>query len=96
MRLGKDAMYRQLDQSFEDALDYLRAQLIVNLSASPFYVGKAEDREEMLRRADEARRERRGCWSDARRAGWNGRESSGQEQQLHRPQSSQDRRTYRA
>jgi enoyl-CoA hydratase len=27
MRLGKDAMYRQLDMAFEDALDYLRAQL---------------------------------------------------------------------
>ena len=27
MRLGKDAMYRQLDMPFEDALDYLRSQL---------------------------------------------------------------------
>jgi enoyl-CoA hydratase len=27
MRLGKDAMYRQLDMPFEDALDFLRAQL---------------------------------------------------------------------
>jgi enoyl-CoA hydratase len=27
MRLGKDAMYRQLDMPFEDALDHLRAQL---------------------------------------------------------------------
>jgi enoyl-CoA hydratase len=27
MKLGKDAMYRQLDMPFEDALDYLRAQL---------------------------------------------------------------------
>ena len=29
MKLGKDAMYRQLDMPFEDALDYLRAQLSV-------------------------------------------------------------------
>jgi enoyl-CoA hydratase len=29
MKLGKDAMYRQLDMSFEDALDFLRAQLSV-------------------------------------------------------------------
>ena len=27
MKLGKDAMYRQLDMPFEDALDFLRAQL---------------------------------------------------------------------
>jgi enoyl-CoA hydratase/carnithine racemase len=27
MKLGKDAMYRQLDMPFEDALDHLRAQL---------------------------------------------------------------------
>jgi enoyl-CoA hydratase len=27
MKLGKDAMYRQLDMAFEDALDFLRAQL---------------------------------------------------------------------
>ena len=27
MRLGKEAMYRQLDMPFEDALDFLRAQL---------------------------------------------------------------------
>jgi enoyl-CoA hydratase len=27
MKLGKDAIYRQLDMPFEDALDYLRAQL---------------------------------------------------------------------
>jgi enoyl-CoA hydratase/carnithine racemase len=29
MKLGKDAMYRQLDMPFEDALDYLRAQLSI-------------------------------------------------------------------
>jgi enoyl-CoA hydratase/carnithine racemase len=27
MRLGKDAMYRQLDMPFEEALDLLRSQL---------------------------------------------------------------------
>ena len=27
MKLGKDAMYRQLDMPFEDALDHLRSQL---------------------------------------------------------------------
>jgi enoyl-CoA hydratase/carnithine racemase len=27
MKLGKDAMYRQLDMPLEDALDHLRAQL---------------------------------------------------------------------
>src|SRR4029079_1943526 len=31
MRLGKDAMFRQLDMSFLDALDYLRAQLSLAL-----------------------------------------------------------------
>jgi enoyl-CoA hydratase/carnithine racemase len=29
MKLGKDAMFRQLDMSFADALDYLRSQLSV-------------------------------------------------------------------
>ena len=29
MKLGKDAMYRQLDMPFEDALDFLRAQLSI-------------------------------------------------------------------
>jgi enoyl-CoA hydratase len=29
MKLGKDAMYRQLDMPFEDALEYLRSQLSV-------------------------------------------------------------------
>jgi 3-hydroxypropionyl-coenzyme A dehydratase len=29
MKLGKDAMYRQLDMPFEDALDYLRSQLSI-------------------------------------------------------------------
>jgi len=27
MKLGKDAMYRQMDMAFSDALDYLRSQL---------------------------------------------------------------------
>jgi enoyl-CoA hydratase len=29
MKLGKEAMYRQLDMPFEDALDYLRSQLSI-------------------------------------------------------------------
>jgi len=29
MKLGKDAMYRQLDMGFEDALDFLRSQLAI-------------------------------------------------------------------
>jgi len=32
MRLGKDAMWRQLDMPLVDALDYLRAQLTIELS----------------------------------------------------------------
>ena len=32
MRLGKDALYRQGDMGFEDALDYLRAQLTLALA----------------------------------------------------------------
>jgi enoyl-CoA hydratase/carnithine racemase len=32
MRLGKDAMWRQLDMALVDALDYLRAQLTIELS----------------------------------------------------------------
>jgi enoyl-CoA hydratase/carnithine racemase len=32
MRLGKDAMFRQQDMAFLDALDYLRSQLTIALS----------------------------------------------------------------
>ena len=32
MRLGKDAMFRQQDMSFADAVDYLRAQLTLATS----------------------------------------------------------------
>jgi enoyl-CoA hydratase/carnithine racemase len=32
MRMGKDAMFRQQDMAFLDALDYLRAQLTIELS----------------------------------------------------------------
>ena len=39
MRLGKDAMYRQLDQSFEDALDYLRAQLTIAFATDDIQEG---------------------------------------------------------
>jgi enoyl-CoA hydratase/carnithine racemase len=29
MRLGKDAIFRQMDMAFADALDFLRAQLTI-------------------------------------------------------------------
>ena len=32
MRLGKDAMWRQMDMPLADALDYLRSQLTIELS----------------------------------------------------------------
>ena len=39
MRLGKDAMYRQQDMAFEDALDYLRAQLSLAFSTDDVQEG---------------------------------------------------------
>jgi enoyl-CoA hydratase len=39
MRLGKDAMFRQQDMAFLDALDYLRAQLTVALSTDDIAEG---------------------------------------------------------
>jgi enoyl-CoA hydratase len=39
MKLGKDAMYRQLDMPFEDALDYLRAQLSVAFATEDIQEG---------------------------------------------------------
>jgi enoyl-CoA hydratase/carnithine racemase len=39
MRLGKDAMFRQLDMAFADALDYLRAQLTIALSTEDVVEG---------------------------------------------------------
>jgi 3-hydroxypropionyl-coenzyme A dehydratase len=39
MRLGKDAMFRQLDMPFLDALDYLRAQLSLALSTEDIVEG---------------------------------------------------------
>jgi 3-hydroxypropionyl-coenzyme A dehydratase len=39
MRLGKDAMYRQMDMPFADALDYLRAQLTLALSTDDIVEG---------------------------------------------------------
>ncbi len=39
MRLGKDAMFRQQDMAFLDALDYLRAQLTVALSTDDMSEG---------------------------------------------------------
>jgi enoyl-CoA hydratase len=39
MKLGKDAMYRQLDMPFEDALDYLRSQLSIAFSTEDIQEG---------------------------------------------------------
>jgi len=39
MRLGKDAMFRQMDMDFADALDFLRAQLTVALSTEDIVEG---------------------------------------------------------
>jgi enoyl-CoA hydratase len=39
MRLGKDAMYRQLDMPFEDALDFLRAQLSLSFTTDDIQEG---------------------------------------------------------
>jgi enoyl-CoA hydratase/carnithine racemase len=39
MRLGKDAMFRQMDMAFLDALDYLRAQLSLALSTEDIVEG---------------------------------------------------------
>jgi enoyl-CoA hydratase len=39
MKLGKDAMYRQLDMPFEDALDYLRSQLSLALTTEDVQEG---------------------------------------------------------
>ena len=39
MRLGKDAMYRQLDMPLEDALDYLHAQLTIAMSTEDIVEG---------------------------------------------------------
>ena len=39
MRLGKEAMHRQMDMDFDDALDYLRAQLSMALSTEDIAEG---------------------------------------------------------
>ena len=39
MRMGKDAMYRQLDMPFEDALDFLRSQLSIALTTDDIQEG---------------------------------------------------------
>jgi enoyl-CoA hydratase len=39
MRLGKDAMYRQMDMPLEDALDYLHSQLTIALSTEDIVEG---------------------------------------------------------
>jgi enoyl-CoA hydratase/carnithine racemase len=39
MRMGKDAMYRQQDMAFEQALDYLRAQLALAFATEDIQEG---------------------------------------------------------
>jgi enoyl-CoA hydratase len=39
MRLGKDAMFRQLDMGFIEALDYLRSQLTIAFSTEDIQEG---------------------------------------------------------
>jgi enoyl-CoA hydratase len=39
MRMGKDAMYRQQDMAFEDALDYLRGQFAIALATDDIQEG---------------------------------------------------------
>jgi enoyl-CoA hydratase/carnithine racemase len=39
MKLGKDAMYRQLDMPLEDALDFLRSQLSVAFTTEDIQEG---------------------------------------------------------
>lgn len=41
MRLGKEAIYRQMDMPFEDALEFLRAQLVVTLATDDAKEGVA-------------------------------------------------------
>jgi len=39
MRLGKDAMFRQQDMAFADALDYLRSQLSLAMTTEDIVEG---------------------------------------------------------
>jgi enoyl-CoA hydratase/carnithine racemase len=39
MKLGKDALFRQQDMAFQDALDYLRAQLSLAFSTDDIHEG---------------------------------------------------------
>jgi enoyl-CoA hydratase len=39
MRMGKDAMYRQQDMAFEEALDFLRAQLAIAFATEDIQEG---------------------------------------------------------
>ena len=39
MRMGKDAMFRQQDMAFEEALDYLRAQLAIAFATDDIQEG---------------------------------------------------------
>jgi enoyl-CoA hydratase/carnithine racemase len=39
MRMGKDALWRQQDMAFEDALGYLRAQLAIAMATEDIQEG---------------------------------------------------------
>ena len=39
MRLGKDAMFRQQDMAFDEALDYLRSQLSLAMTTEDIVEG---------------------------------------------------------
>ena len=39
MKLGKDAMYRQMDMPYDEALDYLRSQLTVAFTTEDIQEG---------------------------------------------------------
>ena len=39
MRLGKDAMFRQQDMAFDEALDFLRAQLTIAFATEDIQEG---------------------------------------------------------
>jgi enoyl-CoA hydratase len=39
MRMGKDAMFRQQDMAFEEALDFLRAQLAIAFATDDIQEG---------------------------------------------------------
>ena len=70
MKLGKDAMWRQLDMPLADALDYLRSQLTIELVDR----GRDRGRDGVLR---EARARMEGTMSERRAPQASGRGTGG-------------------